>query len=184
MEQWVCNGHGHCLCQCDPGAHVTGCNNSAFTCSHRCTPKKCPNFLVCENIVPEWLLLCKGGHCLQCDTAFGRVLTFSTEDAECPVCLETKPTVKLLNCEHMMCFSCFKRCWDGPPEPPQPAFPYPELEDEFDEYPTSHPLIFDPRVIQWHRDMDAWEKRRNTAYERERSLRQCPLCRKTMLVYG
>jgi hypothetical protein len=184
MEPRICDGYGDCLCQCEDGNYRADNKHSFVTCTHRCTPKKCPNFLVCENIVPEWLLLCKGGHCLKCDMAFGKVLTFSTEDEECPVCLETKPTVKLLNCDHTMCFSCFKRCWDGPPEPPQPPFPYPEFEDEFEEDVMNHPLNFDPRVIKWYRDMDAWEQRRSAAYEMERSNRQCPLCRKAFLLHG
>jgi hypothetical protein len=184
MEPRVCDGNGECLMQPDFGEYREDCKNPDVSCAHNCVPKKCPNLAVCGSIVPEWLLLCKRGKCVQCDMSFGKVLTFSTEDEECPICLDTKPSVQLLNCGHMVCVDCFKRCWNGPVEPPQPPFPYPELEDEFDEDPMSHPLNFDPRVIRWYRDMDAWEERRSAEYEREKSNRQCPLCRKAMLRFG
>lgn len=145
---------------------------------------KCPNFLVCGNIVPEWLLRCKGGHCVQCDMSFGKVLEFSAEDEECPVCLETKPLVKLLKCEHKMCVTCFKRCWDGPEKPDYPPFPYPDREDEYEMAGKYDPILFDPLVLEYNwtcnRIDDEWE----TKYAQEKSLRQCPLCRKAMLVYG
>ena len=186
MEPRICDGHGDCLCQCDDGNYRADHKHPMDTCTHNCQPKKCPNFLVCGSIVPEWLLLCKRGRCVHCDMMFGKIMEFSEVPEECPVCLETATCVNLINCDHKMCVSCFKRCCDGPPKSPEPPFPYPELEDEYFDgigNTPANPMFYDPLVVKYNRDWNAWDDAWNTSYSREKSLRKCPLCRKSMVVW-
>lgn len=184
MEPRVCEGDGKCLMQPNFGEYREDCKNPSVSCAYNCVPRKCPNFLVCGSIDPEWLLRCKRGTCVHCDMSFGKVLTLSTEDEECPICFDTKPLVQLLNCDHKVCVSCFKRCWNGPPRTGEPQFPYPEREDEYDEGGPDHPLNFDPLVIKYNRDWNRWDDEWNYRYGQENSIRKCPLCRKAMLRFG
>jgi hypothetical protein len=177
MSHQLCKGDGSCLEQTD-------CRNGYkkyddVSCSHNCQPIRCPNYCVCESLVPQLYLWCYKGLCSSpCATSFG-YLQF-TESKECPICLETKPCVKGLKCDHTTCIDCFKRChlppyWNDS----QPEFPYDsELEDEYDsqwEYPRWRT---DPLIQKYETDLKNWELEREIKEASESYLKVCPLCRK------
>jgi hypothetical protein len=100
------------------------------------------------------------------------------ENIECPVCLETKQGISQPKCDHFVCIDCFKRCYYGE-EIEQPPFPYPEIEEEYDDDPdnpkwkTEYPLIGIYNAQSDLLEQEKWDKRENEAY-----LRSCPMCRK------
>lgn len=167
-----CTGRGYCLRQ-------TGDQNTyeLNDCSHKCLPVKCPNFVVCDSIVPQWILGCNKGTCTTCGYTFGRILTFY-ESVECPICFEDKPGVKQINCDHKVCIDCFKRCRYGGTIP-HPIFPYPhEIEDEYDNDPDDSKWVNDPLIIKYNEDWILYESKCDEEYYRETSLRICGICRK------
>lgn len=181
-RQRICTGDGDCLTQ------TTDCNTYGkdpdVSCVHNCQPVECPNFKVCGQVCPKWLLGCHDGRCWSCNFHFGKNLTFLEEDQECPICLETKPSVVQPNCTHSVCIDCFKRTRvDGPERRPPPPFPFPDQEDEYDNTPLcEHPLDIDPTsraaIRSWEAAMDVWEDEWNQRHAAEENLRKCPLCRK------
>ena len=171
-----CSGKGECLNQC---GHTSDCNEpyhkrDDMTCEFNCQPMKCPNYLVCGDVAPKWYYACHWGTCWDCKNRFGkqRVLEFSED--ECPVCLETKTCVNMLNCSHKQCIDCFKRCQYGEKKL-RPEFPLPE--DKWDDYEEglldNHPLI-----VKWQDDCNKLDHEESYQYNREENLRCCSLCRK------
>lgn len=182
-RQRICTGNGDCLEQnCDPSINSVYVKYRDMTCEHNCEPVKCPNFAVCGEALPRWVLGCHGGRCWRCNDRFGKNLTFPDEPVECPVCMEVKLSVIQPNCTHMMCLDCFKRMQiDGPPRTGQPAFPYPDREDEYFDYfdisGGQHPLYYDPLVLKFNADCERWEEEWCEKWRAEENLRKCPLCR-------
>jgi hypothetical protein len=176
-----CPGNGSCLEQTDA---LGGYSKYADTnCEYNCQPIKCPNFAVCREQGPTWYLSCHGGRCLHCKLSFGKNLTFKEEPEECPICMDTGPSVVQPDCSHAVCISCFKRCrFDGPAKPEQPPFPYQNQEDEyFDWDPRQegrHPLYDDPLVVAWDDNLTRLEEEWAHRYRNEENLRKCPICRK------
>jgi hypothetical protein len=169
-----CRGRGDCLRQTGYGYNTYELNG----CPHKCSAVKCPNFLICDSIVPQWILGCNKGTCTSCGYTFGTKLTFY-ESVECPICLEDKPGVKQVNCDHKVCIDCFKRCHYGSDNIPQPVFPYPrEIEDEYDNDPDDSKWINDPLIIKYNEECIARENKCDETYYREASLRICGICRK------
>ena len=156
----VCSGNGTCLAQ------MTDCNtygkDPAFICNHNCQPLPCPNERVCGDWAPQWYFSCHGGRCIRCKTYYGKNLTFLDEPQECPVCFDVKPSVVQPNCGHSICIDCFKRMRvDGPPRRPQPTFPFPDREDEYDSPAGQQRLATDPltrdAIRSWWAAMEVWD---------------------------
>lgn len=151
-------------------------------CEHNCQRKDCANARVCGTVnVPEWVADLMHGCCTKCNystpgQAFRKVLEFSED--ECPTCFETKTCVTLPNCTHKQCVDCFKRCRYGSTPLPQPEFPYPELEDEYEDDPFAPKWKNDTLVQKYLQDLDKWDMEESKKYQEEESLRVCPLCRK------
>ncbi len=169
MATRICKGYGDCW-----ESNGENYKYPDVICNHNCQRKDCANALVCGlRNYPEWVADFKHGVCLPCSTKFKKPLQFSED--ECPVCLETKTCVTLLNCSHKECIDCFKRAWYGAEPPPKPEFPLPE--DKWDEYEEglldNHPLI-----VKWENDCEKWELANASEWRREENLRCCPLCRK------
>ena len=164
-----CTGDGYCL---GPGA-----NAYDHTCPHKCKPVECPNFKVCGRLTSKYFLSCYNGTCFGCKLTFSAKLTFH-ESIDCPICLENKPGVKQVHCEHTACLDCFKRCKFGG-KYPQPVFPYSEeIEDEYDSNPDDPKWINDPLIKKYNDDFKLYEATLDAIYEREKSLRVCGICRK------
>jgi hypothetical protein len=147
---------------------------------------KCKNWDVCGTGLPEWWWQCKGHYiCTGCDTIWGKwiggkgVLEFK-EDVYCTVCFETKRGVSEPRCSHFTsCVDCFKRRMYGK-ELVMIPWPYDEsIREEYNQDPS------DPKWNTEYPLIDAWEKYTDVQllesqlyYEREKSIRECPLCRK------
>lgn len=180
----ICNGNGECLTQTtDENTYE---KSPDYTCTHNCKPLPCCNNIVCGSQLPPWFHgLKKVGICIcvHCDMFFGKMLGV-VESADCPVCLETKQSVTMPNCTHSMCVDCFKRCWYGAPDGPEPQFPYPDdIQTEWDNIGRDahrERIMFlkrYPLISKWDRDWNTWEDKREEKYENEQNLRTCPYCR-------
>lgn len=168
-----CNGDGFCISQGD-GLYSYEINN----CPHKCKPVECPNFKVCGVMNPLAILQCRRGICANCKMMFYEKLTFY-KSVECPVCLEDKPGVKQVNCDHTVCIDCFKRCHYGGNNIQKPVFPYSrEIEDEYDSNPDDSKWMNDPLIIKYNDDWVIYENKVDEIYYREASLRVCGICRK------
>jgi len=176
----ICPGNGECLTQ-TTGENTYG-KSPGYTCEHDCRPILCCNEIVCGSHLPPWFHgLKKAGICIciGCDSTFGKKLDI-VENADCPVCLETKQSVVMPNCTHSMCIGCFKRCMYGEPDEPEPEFPYPSnVEDEYYEGGRDDPiwLAAHPLAIDYDAKWIAWDDNRQEKYEKEQNLRHCPYCR-------
>jgi hypothetical protein len=139
---------------------------------------KCKNYLLCHEVLPEWWWDCKECYlCTNCDMMFGNHLEAKV-DSECPICLETKIGVKLMNCNHIICLECFKRIWYGD-DSGEPQFPYSQqIEDEYyDDQDNPKWNIDYPFIQKYQQDHNQWDDNRQNKYANETNLRRCPLCR-------
>ena len=180
----ICRGAGECLEQTIN--ENTYAKAPDYTCVHNCKPIPCCNEIVCGTQLPLWFHGLKHADiciCIDCDMMFGKKLDV-VDSADCPVCLETKLSVVMPNCTHTMCIGCFKRCMYGPPDEPEPQFPYPD--DVSDEYGAigrdaheerSRFLKRYPLISKWNNEWNMWDDNRQKKYEQEESLRRCPYCR-------
>ena len=110
-------------------------------------------------------------------TQTGKGILNTVDNIECPVCLEHKKGISYPRCNHMVCIECFKRCMYGD-NTGQPIFPYPDIEDEYDEEPENPNWKNDYPLIEiYQRDYDNWEDNKNEKYENETNIRLCPVCR-------
>jgi hypothetical protein len=167
-----CTGDGFCLKQGD-GPNEYEINN----CAHKCKPIECPNFKVCGYINPKAILQCHRGTCSNCQIMFSDKLTFY-DSVECPICLENKPGVKQVNCDHTACIDCFKRCHYGE-NIAQPPFPYSEeIEDEYEENHDDPRWVNDPLIKKYNEDFIAYQHALDINHKKEASLRVCGICRK------
>lgn len=97
----TCRGHGTCL------------NTIGFSpCPFSCRPVKCPNFLLCGQVEPLYLLEENEGICSFCNSFFNQSLEFYSieEMDECPICMDEEKTIlmKMPRCNHHICCSCFR----------------------------------------------------------------------------
>ena len=153
---------------------------------------KCKNYELCECVLPKWWFECEGNYlCMNCHMMFGTwgnekigktgkgILEIS-DNTECPICLEFKRSISQPNCEHTLCIKCFKRCYYGDDNTEnEPKFPYPDIEDEYDEdqdnlkWETDYPLI---KI--YNEEWNKWDDEQNQKYENDEYLRTCPVCRR------
>lgn len=137
---------------------------------------KCINHKYCHAVLPDWWWDCMNSYiCTNCDMLHGPIK--EEKGVDCPVCFNTATCV-ILSCKHPLCEVCFKRC-HFPKDPPQPSFPYSEIEEEYYDDPTNvkWPREY-PLIHNWQREMDKWVDDQEKQYENEKYLRVCPLCRK------
>ena len=137
---------------------------------------KCFNYKYCSAVLPPWWWECRENYlCTPCDMMHGPIE--EKNDTECPICLNTTGCV-VLRCQHPLCETCFKRC-HFPKQPPQPPFPYPEIEEDYDNDMENPKWYRDyPLIKNWQKEMDNWFDTQEEKYESEKYLRCCPLCRK------
>lgn len=83
----------------------------------------------------------------------------------------------LPRCEHSVCIECFKRCYYGSKEN-EPEFPYPEIEEEYDDDPENPKWNNYPLIQIYNEEYDIWLDEKEEKYLNEENLRKCPLCRK------
>lgn len=177
----ACNGDGLCLKHGD-GPNGYEINN----CPHKCTLIECPNFIVCNTILPKHITYCHKGTCMTCAYTFGKSpeyngkLTFY-DSVECPICLEDKPGVKQINCDHTICIDCFKLCIYGYRSRaiPEPVFPYSaDIEDDYENNHADPKWKNDKLIIKYNNEWKIYQIILDMQYESEQSLRICSLCRR------
>ena len=153
FNKMKCSGKGDCLNQ-------IGCNSSKYEkpetpCFHNCEPKQCPNFKVCDNIVPEWCINFKGNNaCISCYYMGFKQLTFSGPE-ECSSCMTTTECVQHPKYTQKLCISCFKHTYCEKIPPHQPEFPYSEeIRVKYEK--GDKEIEEDPLVIEWVGNMIRW----------------------------
>lgn len=107
MNKNICSGDGSCFTQTSYGYE----KDVNYTCNHNCQLFQCPNYLVCGFAGPKWYLGCHSGVCYSCNMNFGQKLDLSKEKEECPICYEEEFSIKMINCNHRICYICFKKCF-------------------------------------------------------------------------
>jgi hypothetical protein len=175
-----CSGLGDCLQQQDDGTYSELFKDADTACEHNCKPVSCPNGLVCGNyMLPAWTIIIKGtGVCIDCHYNYHKKLDF-VESTDCPICFETTTCVIQPKCTHPTCISCFKRGRYGDPSPP-PPFPYSdEVENEWNEIDDNDPAFHAryPLLRKWLQDCERHDDIESIKWQKEKSLRVCPLCR-------
>jgi hypothetical protein len=138
----------------------------------------CPNAefcLVWE--IPRRVLDCHRGTCMNCAIHFGRELKFTSEETECPVCLETtkKNMFHPSGCRHIFCVACVRRLF------------FPEREDTSKEYGAPQERDF-PDCEAFEDAWDAWieteigqlwnaiDSEEELAFQ-DSAIEECPICR-------
>jgi hypothetical protein len=106
------------------------------------------------------------------------ILQFNN-DTECPICLEIKRCVKMINCDHYVCIDDFKRMHYGETRENEPVFPYSEeIEIEYSEDPMNLKWEKEyPLIELYNESYRQWDERYDKKYYEEENLRKCPLCR-------
>ena len=97
---------------------------------------------------------------------------------ECPICLDTKRCVTQPRCDHLICIECLKRYYYGN-DIDLTNFPYPEIEEEYDNDPDN--IKWDneyPLIKKWNDELNKLLDEDEIEYESTEYLRKCPLCRR------
>lgn len=180
----------------------TRCGGNTCTSVASCLGRQCRNFIVCGYVAPgdsnPFLFdLRNPWTCTNCHIDYGQwgdpgstfghgknregVLQFSDTLLECPVCWELKTGVAHPRCDHFVCIDCFTRCYYGDPDQSgKPAFPYPEVEEEYYDTPEAARWKNGrfPLLAEFEYEDELWDTLKAQKYEHEEYLRACPLCRK------
>lgn len=176
-----CTGTGECLFQLGPNSY---CQNNQFFCMNNCQPMPCRNFLVCDVLLPEYVLNKNEGICLSCDLAFGKwtgghgALPQQQLD-ECPICYEENILgISNPRCNHFMCIECFKKCYAralaGEKPDPEPKFPYQgEVYDIYMADPHNELWGAYDDIVEWELAYNSWSNRQKNQLKTGR----CPWCR-------
>ena len=100
------------------------------------------------------------------------------DNLECPICLENTRCVSQPNCNHYVCVNWFKRCYYGKE---YPLFPYPELEEEYDNDVENDNYANNSKWDAYRQKINEYEKLYDEIEDYnqfENTLNICPLCRK------
>jgi hypothetical protein len=171
-----CTGNGSCL-------DANTCER-IVKCKFNCKGKKCPNYILCGIVAPQWLFDCCGDLCTNCDILFGKWAggkgILETQEVECPICLEEKLGISQPKCNHFLCIECFKRCHYGDDDlENEPKFPYnSDIEEEYYDDPDNPEWANNEKIVKYNNDYNKWDDQRELKKYNESYLRQCPLCRK------
>ena len=96
------------------------------------------------------------------------IINKEIDNIKCSIYLENKKSISQPNC------NCFKICYYGDENINEPAFPYPDIEDELNQkWEKEYPLI-----NLYNKKCDEIQKEQDTQYDNEYYQRKCPLCHK------
>ena len=113
----TCNGYGECLIQCGCECYnkETDVDDEICVCGHRehngycptncCVLIECRNYKYCNALLPQQILFCHNGMCVNCAVQMGKH-SYTKEVENCCVCLENKPML-ILKCKHKVCNDCW-----------------------------------------------------------------------------
>lgn len=174
VSNLCCSGNGECLLQDEINSYT---KNIEFQCDFKCIPKKCPNYIICEELAPEWFFNCHNGTCMNCAIRFKGELIFTKDNTDCPICLECKMSVKHINCKHTICIECFKKCF-ACEDVLYPVFPYnDQIQLEWEEDPDNERWEKYPLIKSWNAMCIKIDNECEEKYEEQEYLRKCPMCR-------
>ena len=110
METEYCEGDGDCFILIDDIKEEFGKDPNVI-CKHNCTLKECPNFPMCRNRRPFYILDSHDGFCPICAIVIGRKLE-TVESALCVGCQKTyNEAIQQPQCQHCLCSRCFKNIY-------------------------------------------------------------------------
>jgi hypothetical protein len=176
-----CNGSGYCLT-----------SGIRILCDFGCSLQECPNYVICQNSVPLFMLEFNGGVCTDCSIRFGRcpenpntsqpVLDMIDNLQECPVCLQSSAIgVQNPRCNHYLCVSCIRTIYwyeDNLLAEFRPEFPHPSNIEE-DYYNEPNLFVNDDLITKWKKALGSWNERRlKFVLENKKYLKHCPICRR------
>ena len=160
----MCKGNGECIISFD---------NSPLSCLYDCKPKYCLNSLVCNSNQLKDVML--GDLCFGCDIRFAKPLNILS-DTLCSVCRKNGPGVKRINCEHIMCLSCFKHAYYGE-DVERPVFPYSKkVEIEYLENKCENKWANDILIIKYEAEYETWIHILEEVFRKNEVLRKCKEC--------
>lgn len=159
----------------------------------KCGCVKCPNFPVCRVWAPPWVFGCNRGLCINCASWGPGRLEFKSL-ADCPICLEHKPSVKHPACEHTLCVDCLREQMYPSDAPSLPSRPYGFVTDcmccwcngtdkRWDYCDDAHQIwkIEHPDQYEaWSAADNAQREAYDAAIDERVDWRACCLCRKTI----
>ena len=108
IKDFKCNGLGECYDNI-PGTYIYYKRSDKCDCKL----KACPNFILCENYVPQITLDSYYGLCYHCSLAYkmcgiGRGKLEVFEDTLCINCNKITTCIQQAYCNHIICLECFK----------------------------------------------------------------------------
>ena len=173
-----CDGSGYCL-------------TVQMICEFNCKLQNCPNYIICSNTAPQFMLNFNKGVCNDCITKLGKcienpttsnpILSITDSIDDCPVCLQFKSkSVNNPRCSHKICIDCIKAIYwyeDHLFRDLIPVFPHTELEQTFIYEPEL--FINDKLVSEWKKQLGSWNEHRiEFVVNNKKYLKHCPICRK------
>ena len=177
-----CSGDGRCLIKTN---HNLYCLNSKYKCNKDCHIMQCKNYLVCETLMPEYILKNHDELCVNCFVAFGKwqgghgILPQKKLD-ECYICYENNIWgISNPNCSHFICIDCFKKCYkdvfSGLYPDPEPEFPFSnDVHQIYSSNPHNEIWNSYEEISEWEILHNEWTNRQNNKV----NINRCPFCRK------
>ena len=114
-NKFNCSGNGECFNNI-PGTDIFYKNKR---CNKNCILKKCPNYILCKNYVPQILLDEYYDLCYNCSIAYklcgkgkGKLETYNNYD--CEKCKNKTLCIEQAYCDHILCIKCFKQAHHKP----------------------------------------------------------------------
>ena len=173
----ICNGDGTCLDQGNDMKYHVGLYRGDIQCVHNCVPIQCPNYIICRNKEPQWLLQCSSDICQDCDMMGYNTLNVTDDNEDCPICLDNKKSI-ILKCNHTVCIDCFRIAhFPDDIEPEYPPCPF--GEDIYERFLNGDSTLVDNQeLIDYQSEVNRLDDERdNRNDEISQSLENCPICR-------
>lgn len=139
----ACSGDGSCLEQTSNNRY-----KPLFKCSFECKPIKCPNYVLCLDILPQVILDCNEGTCMNCAVAG---VSIEEKPSECRICHTITNCISSSDsCEHLMCPDCYRFSMWNCKHYFNAEFPYPQhIENEYDEDEDNEKWDKNPIIKVW-----------------------------------
>lgn len=171
-----CNGNGRCIKQL---YFNTFTKDMKTICLYNCEKVKCRNHIICNNSEPKWAYELNDGLCNECNINHGKWKNGTIPaifDAYCPICMETKQSVKLPRCTHSICIECYRTC-NMSTVNEQPKFPYDDSTYlAYTKNPFDNRWRFDTLISTYEKKLIRWN--RNKVKYPDSNLMACCICRK------
>lgn len=110
-NEFECHGKGNCFNNI-PGTYIFYKNKR---CTKNCVLEKCPNFILCKNYIPKFMLEEYYDICYPCSIQYkpcgnGKGILKTFINHECEKCGDKTECIECSFCDHIFCMQCFKLC--------------------------------------------------------------------------